>query len=595
MPYYNPFNVDLEIRDYRPLDAGVRKVNVDSINYRILGGVRGNRGDWDWETAALFSRARTEDVTNRVSNTLFQQAISRTDATAYNPFAGGNPNDIYAPSTFNTTNNQAGIDAFIVPVSRINTTELGLIDFKLSNASLSGTGAGDIGVALGAEIRFERFKDNRDDRLDGTITFTDVVNGNMIGSDVMGSSPSPDIRGDRAVGSLFAEMFVPLAKDAPFAHRLDLQLAVRGEFYSDLEQEVVRPKIALSWYPLADFQVRASVSQGFRAPNLEQINADGIRRVNGGREDWILCHAIDASFANDDNCDNVSVESVRSGGPNLRSEENDNFTLGLVYQPSAIDGLTFTLDWWRVEQQDVVGLFGDQNQISLDYLRRLNGGTNPNVVRAAPTANQIAIYTAAGLAPAGDIISVSDPYINFQPRTFEGIDYALIFNVDVFGGEFGLKLNAAQLREAQQQPSADGQALLNAVRDGTITDQVSVAGVEDLVRQNARPEWRYNLGLSWRNSNWNFGLFYNYVGEVIDTSVTGVGGARFTVGSFETINLTAGYSFQWAEKGKTTIRVGVNNIEDQEPPIADEFASGYYPSLHSNRGRFIYVSVGHKF
>ena len=599
--YYNPLGVDLQIRDYRPLDAGVRNVEVKSTNYRILGGLRGNFGNWEWEAASLFSRAETKDRTNRVSNTLFQEAVSRTNATAYNPFAGGNVSDIHAPSTFNTRTNQATIDGFIVPVSRNSTTELGLIDFKVSNSQLRGTKAGDIGIAFGAEVRRESFEDDRDDRLDGTTTFTDAVSGNTIGSDVMGSSPSPDTSGKRTVGSLFAEMIIPLVQDVPAINRLDVQLAVRGESYSDIKETVVKPKIALSWYPFVGFQVRASVSQGFRAPNLEQINADGIRRVNTGREDWILCHAVserdNTPIENDDACDNNSIESVRAGGPNLVSEENDNFTLGLVLQPTFISGLTFTMDWWRVEQENVVGLFGDQNQITLDYLRRLSGETNPNVVREDPTADQIALYAAAGLdEAAGDILSVSDPYTNLNPRTFEGIDFAVILDVDTgHGGQFTLKLNAAQLRKAEQQPSPDGQALLDAVADGTITDEVSVAGVEDLIRQNARPKWRYNLSAVWHNEAWNLGLFYNHVGGVRDTSVTGREGAVFNTGAFETFNLAVGRTFQWERGGETTIRFGVNNIGDKEPPIADEFASGYYPSLHSSRGRFAYLSVGHQF
>lgn len=592
--YYNPFNVDLEIRDYRPLDAGPRNIEVKGTNFRILGGLRGSWDSWDWEVAGFYSTAKTEDKTNRVSNTLFQQAISRTDATAYNPFAGGNPADINAPSTFNTENNQAAIDSFIVSVSRDSTTELSLIDFKLSNPSL----AGDIGLVVGVEARRETFEDDRDDRLDGTTTFTDAVSGRRITSDVMGSSPSPDTKGNRTVGAVFGEMIIPLAQGVPFAHKLTLQLALRGESYSDLDEQVFRPKIALSWYPLADLQLRASVSQGFRAPNLEQINADGIRRVNGGREDWIQCHIANggAGFANDDNCDNVSVENVRSGGPDLQSEENDNFSLGLVYQPSFISGLTFTVDWWRVEQEDVVGLFSDQNQITLDYLRRLNGGTNPNVVREDPTPDQTAAAIAAGLSEGvGDIISVNSPYVNLQPRTFEGIDYAIVYDVDTRAGAFRFKLNAAQLREAEQEPSAEGQALLDARAAGEITSQATVPGVLALIEQNGRPEWRYNLSLSWKHNNWKVGAFYNHVGEVRDTSVTGRGGAEFIVDSFETINLYLDYTFRRAGTGKTSVRIGANNIQNEEPPIADEFASGYFPALHSNRGRFVYLSVGHKF
>ena len=597
--FYNPFGVDLQFRDFRPLDAGPRRVEVENDSFRLLGGLRGDWGNWNWEGALLHSEAETTDRTNRVSNTLFQQAIARTTPDAYNPFSGGDVNDTNAPSTFNS---QETINSFIVPVSRIGETSITLADFKLSSGSIYELPAGGLGIALGVEARHETFSDDRDDRLDGTIVFTDIVTGNVIPSDVMGSSPNPDTDGDRDVFSAFAELAVPLVSEEmniPLVHSLDAQLAVRAEDYSDVGS-VAKPKIALSWYPHADFQIRAAYSQGFRAPNLEQINADNIRRVNGGREDWILCEATaraaGVDFDVDDACDSVSVESVRSGGPDLQPEENENFSIGLVYQPSFVDDLTFTVDWWRIEQEDVVGIFTDQNQISLDYLLRVQGSSNPNVIRLDPTADEIALYTAAGLAPAGEILEVRDQYVNLSPREFEGIDFGVIWGLDTDRfGNFDFKINAAYLEEAFQNPSTDAELLLTAIEEGVINSLVDVQGAEDRVRQNGRPEWRGNASIVWRAGNWGAGAFYNYVGDVIDTSVTGPNGEIFEVDPFETISLYGQYTFEDPFDGETRIRIGARNITDEDPPIADEFASGYFPSLHSNRGRYWYVDLRREF
>lgn len=598
--FYNPFGVDLEIRDYRPLDIGPRRVDVENESFRLLGGIRGDWGSWDYETAFLHSEAKTTDVTNRVSNTLFQQALARTTPDAYNIFAGGNTTDTDAPGTFNNQN-QATIDSFIVPVSRVGDTSLTLADFKLSNGSLIEMPAGGLGIALGVEFRREEFMDDRDERLDGTIVFTDIVTGNVIPSDVMGSSPTPDTDGDRDVFSAFAELAVPIVGEdmnLPLIHSLDAQLAVRMEDYSDVGS-VVKPKVALSWYPHPDFQVRAAYSQGFRAPNLEQINATNVRRVNGGREDWILCEATaraNSTTFDTGDCDSVSVESVRSGGPDLQPEENDNISIGVVYEPSFIDDLTLTVDWWRIEQEDVVGIFGDQNQISLDYALRLGGSSNPNVIRAAPTAGEIALYTAAGLTPAGEIVEVRDQYVNLNPREFEGIDLGMNWRLDADSlGDFTFKVNAAYLKEAFQAPSAEALTILNAVESGAANDAVDVPGSQDRIQQNGRPEWRGNASMVWRNGPWGAGLFYNYVGDVIDTSVTGPDGEIFEVDPFETISLYGQYTFEEWLGGDTRIRVGARNITDEDPPIADEFASGYFPSLHSNRGRYWYVDIRKEF
>ncbi len=592
--FYNPFGVDLEVRDYRALDAGQRSINVENDSYRVLGGLRGNFNSWDWESAVLHSESETQDVTNRMSTTLFQQAISRTTEDAYNIFAGGDITDTNAPNT--SANSQATIDSFIVPVSRISSTSLTLADFKLSNGSVRSLPAGELGMAVGIEFRREDFEDDRDARLDGTIQFTDAVTGNVIGSDVVGSSPTPDTRGDRNVTSAYVEFAVPLISDAmdiPLVDSLDAQLAIRAEDYSDVGS-VVKPKVALSWYPHPDLQVRAAYSEGFRAPNLEQINANGIRRVNGGREDWITCEAAARANATDfdvGDCDGASVESVRSGGPDLQPEENDNVTFGLVYQPSFISGLTLTLDWWKIEQTDVVGIFGDQNQISLDYLLRVQGSSNPNVVRADPDADAIALFTAAGLTPAGEIIEVRDSYTNLTPREFKGIDFGVQWSFDTRLGGFDLGFNSAFLDTAFQEPSPLAAQVIAAVASGEINEAVDVPGSASLIEQNGRPEWRSTASVRWRKNNWGAGAFYNYVGEVVDTSVTGPDGEIFIVDSFDTLALYGEYTFDDVLGGPARIRVGARNVFDEDPPIADEFASGYFDTLHTNRGRFVYVDL----
>lgn len=590
--FHNPFGVDLQIRDYRALDTGPRFVNVDNDSYRVLGGFRGTYGNWDWETAGLYSRAETNDVTNRISTTLFQNAINRTTPDAYNIFAGGNVNDINAP---NFANDQAIIDGILVDVRRDSTTELALADFKVSNPSLMAIPGGDVGIALGVEWRHESFEDDRDDRLDGSMPFTDSVTGNVILSDVVGSSPTPDTNGDRDVISAFVELAVPLVSeemDIPLMHSLDLQLAARAEDYSDVGS-IVRPKVAASWHIVPQLQVRGAYSEGFRAPNLEQINAQGIRRVNGGREDWIVCEAIsraNGTAFDEGDCDGNSIESVRSGGPNLEPEKNTNYSLGLVIEPA--EGLTLTADWWRIEQRDVVGLFGDQNQLSLDYLLRLQGSSNPNVVREAADAGTTALFNAAGLAPAGDIIEVLDPYANLTPRTIEGFDLGAYYKIytDDFGN-FNFKVNAAFLETFFQDPSPQAQSILAAIDAGTLNGAVTVPGSASLIRQNARPTSRWTASMTWDKDNWGAGVFYRYVGSVFDTSTTNSAGEILPVDSFKTVSLYGDYTFDDVWGGDLRLRFGVRNAFDVQPPIADEFARGYFVGLHSNRGRYWYGSI----
>ena len=46
----------------------------------------------------------------------------------------------------------------------------------------------------------------------------------------------------------------------------------------------------------------------------------------------------------------------------------------------------------------MIGVFGSQNALILDYALREQGSYNPNVVRAAPTATQVAQFAGTGIA-----------------------------------------------------------------------------------------------------------------------------------------------------------------------------------------------------
>ncbi|MFM2411632.1 MAG: hypothetical protein RL481_2460, partial [Pseudomonadota bacterium] len=260
---------DLIMERYRFVDAGNRDVFVDKDSFRLVTGLKGNFGAWDFDTGFVYSESKLTDLeTNRVSLTLLQQAINRTTSDAYNPFNGGCLDD---PGQGDCTPNPASvIDTFRINVSRKGGTSLALADFKISRDDLFVLPGGNLGVAAGIEWRRETFFDDRDPRLDGTITWTDsVIAGVTNGSDVAGTSPSPDTDGTRTVFSAFAEMFVPVVSpdmDIPLVEEFTVQMAGRIERFQDIDATALVPRIAASWTTIPGVSFRGAWSQGFRAP-----------------------------------------------------------------------------------------------------------------------------------------------------------------------------------------------------------------------------------------------------------------------------------------------------------------------------------------
>ena len=342
---------DLIMERYRFVDAGNRDVSVDKNSYRLVAGLRGNFGAWDFDTGFVYSEADTIDLArNRVSLTLLQQQINLTTPDAYNPFNGGCLDD---PGEGDCTPNpQSSIDPFRISVFRKGGTSLALADFKVSRDDLFSLPGGDLGVAAGIEWRKETFYDDRDPRLDGTITFTDSVTGEFNGSDVAGTSPSPDTNGQRQVYSAFAEVFVPVISpemDIPLVDEFNIQLAGRMERFTDIDETAAVPRIAASWTTIPGVTFRGAWSKGFRAPNLVQVNDEGTTRSNT-RDDFIVCQAqVQKGIIEDlGACPGAGVISFRSGTENLVPEDSTNLNLGIVLEPGFIPGLTLTADYWRV-------------------------------------------------------------------------------------------------------------------------------------------------------------------------------------------------------------------------------------------------------
>lgn len=598
---------DVIMERYRFVDVGNRDITVDKDTYRFVAGLRGNFGAWDFDTGFVYSEADAVDIERgRVSLTLMQQQINLTTPDAYNPFNGGCLGD---PGIGDCTPNPASsIDPFRIEVFRKNGTSLALADFKVSRDDLFSLPGGDVGVATGVEWRRETFYDDRDPRLDGTIAFTDSVTGEFNGSDVAGTSPSADTSGKRDVYSAFAELFVPLVSPEmgiPLVNELNVQLAGRAERFTDIDETAMVPRVAVSWTTFPGVTLRGAWSRGFRAPNLVQVNDAGTTRSNT-RDDFVVCQAqVDKGIIDDlGSCPGAGVISYRSGSENLVPEDSTSINLGVVLEPEFIPGLTMTADFWRVKQTGLVGTFGDDNAIALDLLRRLNGSSNPNVVRLAPTPEDIDLFDGTGLAAAGKIDYIIDDYINLDSRVSKGLDFGLHYRVPDFGaGKFRVSLNAARLLGFVQSAGADGQEIVDAVADGTLPLDVTVGGLGELLEVDGRPKWRASGSLNWESGPVDVGLFGQYVGMVYDTSVVrdeliesdDPNANYFPVDDWFTMNLSVSYTINndTALDG-TRLRFAINNLFDEDPPLADE-NYGFFSDLHSARGRVFHIELRKSF
>lgn len=595
--------LDIGIGAYRALDTPATVYEVTNNTYRALAGLRGDLGAWSWESAILWSAADTTDVTNGISNTAFFEAVNRTDATAYNPFNGLCLDDLNGLNGIDCTPSPAQtIEGMMITSYRKNEAELALADFRLSRGDLWRMPGGPVGLALGAEARYHRSAEDRDPRMDGTITYTDTITGVVSDSDLLGISATPDFSGSRNVYSVFAELFVPLVgpdMNIPLVQSLNMQLAGRFEDYDDVGS-VAKPKIALGWHVVDSLQIRGSYTEGFTAPALEVVNAPKIIRSSGGIVDTYRCQAgvNNGLYADIGACGlGYGVLTPYVGNTQIGPEEHESYAYGIVWSPPFINDLVLTINRWRIKQEGIFGGLGVQDTVELDWATRLTAGQGYGLVERAPvTQEDIDFYAGSGLEPAGVMQSVIRQFLNLETRESKGIDIGVNYalrNVEMFGadlGAFEFNLSGSYI-ETVYQDFTPALQLIREVSEQT-NSSITVTAAGEFRQVNRLPKWRSTATINWRRDNWRAGVFATYSSTVYDTGLELDGPEleywRYMVGT--KVNAHIDYTFRDGLLGGLSVRLGAKNLLNRDPPLSDG-TFGYAAAMSDSEGRYIYGQV----
>ena len=568
-------NKNIRIDNWRP-DIGPRIINVEKETSRFLIGLRGTTDSgWDWETAILSTKAESEDFTqNRLSNSHLQAGLADSTSNAINIFSS----DV-----------KTALAPAIVDVSRDDSSELNSFDFKASNPEIFNLPAGPVAMLVGFEYRKEEYSDDRDPRLDGTTRFTSIVTGltfPFVG-DVLGSSPTADTTGERETNSIFAEFILPLANN------IESQIALRHEDPDDTDSSTVG-KFALGWDVSQNFSLRGSFSTSFRVPNLIQKNQLYVTRYGGVNDAVGVYVGGSNSFALDDR---YSIQSFRIGNPDLKPEESDNYSVGFVWTPEILEGLTITYDEWEIKKENTIVLLGRSNVVVNDLINLINFGTsncsdysNPFVTRDTDFSYdeaELAAFSSAGICPVGEAQVVTDPYANAATRTIAGNDLGIYYDLDTDIGRFKLSVNHSETDKFTQEPTATYAQLAAAQDSGIIPFDVSLSGFGDLALQDGNYVKKTSMKLNYRYGDWGAQISSLKKGQFYQSSETRSDGTRYMIPSMRTVNASVYYNFEIGDYD-ARIKLAVKNIDDERAPLADRFY-GFFADAHQDYGRNYYL------
>lgn len=416
LPGVNP-GEDLEVR-YRLSELGTRDTEVEtkSVNALIGSTVDVGKG---WEIDANAGHNYVETMDKGVSGyALTKDLESSIENGSFNPFAPEGQRGSIEHTRYQ-------------PWEKM-TSELSSFEMK-GSGEIGHVPAGRMGLAIGTQYTFQKYRDKFDDR-----SVNDEVFGNA------GSSGG----GQRDTRAVFTELSIPVTE------KIELQLAGRYDQYSDFG-DTVNPKIATLYRPNRNWLVRGSAGTGFKAPLMQDLYA---ATSNGFPTfiDHVSCARERAAGGATPSCKPQQYQVTSSGNSGLKEEKSMSYNLGTVYQPNR--DFNIGTDLFLTRLNNVVG-------ISYDDAMEAEAKFGPDYL----AQHGVIVHRDA----QGYIESIEAPQQNLSAQEVAGIDVGTSYRI------------------SKVKLSAEHSQLFYFKEEG-----FPGTGAKNKLGENGRPPWRNTLGLS---------------------------------------------------------------------------------------------------
>ena len=211
--------------------------------------------------------------------------------------------------------------------------------------------AGPITAAFSAEARFNSYDINSNVP---SSTFVDCTGLRLCNPLLPSFSQSilQPIHASQNVWEVALEAEVPVLKDIPLIHAFDLNLAGRYTDYS-VSGAAQTWKVGFNWIVVDSFRFRGTTSVDIRAPTLDDL----FRPPTLLQNVFTDLHIPDPTKSQVPNPQYYSATTTFSsqGNPRLVPEVARTYTLGTVWTPDFIPGLTVSLDYYRIHMANAIG------------------------------------------------------------------------------------------------------------------------------------------------------------------------------------------------------------------------------------------------
>jgi len=496
------------------VDFGGRGQVIRRDTYRIVGGVTGEfNGDWSYEAILNYGRLKSSldalndlrlfdldgnpdgfllasDPVRNSSGQIVCRINGDADTTNDNPACV--PINVFGEDR----PSQAALD-FVNTTSEVDSkaAQLNAVAFVSGDTSqLFEFPGGPARFVVGGEYRKETASQTADALSASGGTFFNAF----------ADFDPPALK----VWEAFGELQLPLLRDLPFAHELTVTGAARYSNYNTAADTTFAYNINGTYAPIRDLRFRANKSKSVRVPTLGDLFSPAAQNFNFVSDPCDILFIGTGSPNRAANCAALGVptgfintvartqtiEILSGGNPNLEEETGKSLTVGAVFTPSFVRGLSFTVDFYKIKVENLIATLTAQTILNQCVDLPSTSNQFCQLINARQTDNPATPENETGLLASPALLSSG---INFARQEANGIDLEMAYRRTFTNGHrFNLRAIATRVLKRNNFVSPT---------DPNFADrQLSELG---------DPQWAANANITYGIGNFDLRYSANYIGK----------------------------------------------------------------------------------
>lgn len=529
--------------NYRTFDWGTRDSRTLTDSTHFVVGADGSYAGWSLNGALTWSRNKIEEqyVGGYAKDKEFRDMLANRSFDPFAPIGGQTDatKALIANSLFHGAIREAS-------------TTLRAADLRASHELFAmGGGAAQLGVGA----------DYRDYAYEQTPLAKD--------SDIYNFNASAAYNMKRHSAGAFSELLVP------FTRQLDVTAALRYDSISAIDNGLANKtmgqsaskstyKLSARYQPTQAVLLRGSYGTGFKAPSMLDI---GQPLVNAG----FTAGSFECPIQHAQYCrpGKTQYNLLSGGNENLKPETSKQYSFGIRVEPSST--LSFGVDLWDVTIRDAVSGISEQQAFAdpVKFRDLFTTYTEPS------TGNTYWAFKSLS--------------VNIGRQHNRGLDWDLTSRYRMDWGTVTFNANGTHMLKSDYTlPGTDNEW----------TNSMDFFGVNNAVTFRNLAKFRATVDTGKLSNS----LTLNYRNGYTDASATVRNTAtkanetiRLDVPSYITLDWQGRYKLTQA----ITLRMGVKNLLDKQPPLSLRASSGhqvgYDPRYADPLGRQFYLTGNYKF